>query len=182
MQIVWICADASVGSCARLKISNGGVTEGGEVQAGTGEEAVVEAGPELHPPEPGLHQRGDLAEVAFMGPSISARTPPVSRPVPPAPHRERSHAVAKPAPGTPPQAILETRNRHRIRSRTVTPTSTSPCLGAELTGKAQEPSCQSWRTMQAPSTAGKRVMRSLRRYYARSSRGALMSARLATTR
>ena len=156
MQIVWICADASVGSCARLKISNGGVTEGCEVQAGTGEEAVVEAGPELHPPEPGLHQ--------------------------PAPHRERSHAVAKPAPGTPPQAILETRNRHRIRSRTVTPTSTSPCLGAELTGKAQEPSCQSWRTMQAPSTAGKRVMRSLRRYYARSSRGALMSARLATTR
>ena len=33
--------------------------------------------------------------------SISARTPPVSRPVPPASHRERSHAVAKPAPGTP---------------------------------------------------------------------------------
>jgi hypothetical protein len=30
-----------------------------------GEEAVEEAGPVLHPPEPGLDQRGELAEVAF---------------------------------------------------------------------------------------------------------------------
>ena len=42
-----------------------GVTEGCEVQAGAGEEAFEEPGPVLHPPEPGLHQRGQLGEVAF---------------------------------------------------------------------------------------------------------------------
>ncbi|MGO9080262.1 MAG: hypothetical protein ACLQDY_14655 [Streptosporangiaceae bacterium] len=41
-----------------------GVTEGCEVQAGAGQEAVEEAGPVLHVPEPGLDQRGELAEVA----------------------------------------------------------------------------------------------------------------------
>jgi len=42
-----------------------GVTEGCEVQAGAGEEAVEQAGPVLHPPEPGLDQGGELGEVAF---------------------------------------------------------------------------------------------------------------------
>ena len=42
-----------------------GVAEGCEVQAGAGEEAVEEAGPVLHPPEPGLDQRGELADVAL---------------------------------------------------------------------------------------------------------------------
>jgi hypothetical protein len=35
------------------------------LEPGAGEEAVEEAGPVLHPPEPGLHQRGQLADVAF---------------------------------------------------------------------------------------------------------------------
>ena len=34
-----------------------------EVEAGPGEEAADEAGPVLHPLEPGLHQRGDLADL-----------------------------------------------------------------------------------------------------------------------
>jgi hypothetical protein len=34
-----------------------------EVEPGFGREAVEEAGPVLHPPEPGLHQRGQLADV-----------------------------------------------------------------------------------------------------------------------
>jgi hypothetical protein len=42
-----------------------GVTEGCEVESGAGEEAVEEAGPVLHSLEPGLDQRGELAEVAF---------------------------------------------------------------------------------------------------------------------
>ena len=42
-----------------------GVTEGCEVQAGAGEEAVKEPGPVLHPLEPGLHQGGELGQVAF---------------------------------------------------------------------------------------------------------------------
>jgi hypothetical protein len=42
-----------------------GVTEGCEVQAGAGEESVEDAGPVLHAFEPGLNQRGELAEVAF---------------------------------------------------------------------------------------------------------------------
>ena len=37
-----------------------GVTEGCEVQAGAGEEAVEEPGPVLHPLEPGLDQGGQL--------------------------------------------------------------------------------------------------------------------------
>jgi hypothetical protein len=41
------------------------VTEGCEVEPGAGEEAVEEAGPVLHAPEPGLDQRGELADVAF---------------------------------------------------------------------------------------------------------------------
>ena len=36
-----------------------------EVQPGAGEEAVEEAGPLLHPPETGLHQRGQLDDVAL---------------------------------------------------------------------------------------------------------------------
>jgi hypothetical protein len=39
-----------------------GVTEGYEVEPGSGEEALEEAGPVLHPPQPGLDQRGELAE------------------------------------------------------------------------------------------------------------------------
>src|SRR5258706_13234939 len=42
-----------------------GVTEGAEVQAGAGEEALEEGWPVLHPPEPGLNQGGQLGEVAF---------------------------------------------------------------------------------------------------------------------
>jgi hypothetical protein len=42
-----------------------GVTEGYEVQAGAGEEAFEERGPVLHPFQPGLHQGGQLGEVAF---------------------------------------------------------------------------------------------------------------------
>jgi hypothetical protein len=41
-----------------------GVAEGREVQAGAGKEAFEERGPVLHPPEPGLHQGGQLGEVA----------------------------------------------------------------------------------------------------------------------
>ena len=40
-------------------------TEWCEVKSGSGEEAVEEAVPVLHPPEPGLHQRGQLADIAF---------------------------------------------------------------------------------------------------------------------
>ena len=42
-----------------------GVTEGCEFQAGAGQETVEEGGPVLHPLEPGLHERGELADVAF---------------------------------------------------------------------------------------------------------------------
>src|SRR5258708_27810149 len=42
-----------------------GVTEGCEVESGAGEEAVEEAGPVLHPFQPGLYQGGELADVAF---------------------------------------------------------------------------------------------------------------------
>ena len=41
-----------------------GVTEGCEVQSAA-EETVEESGRVLHPPEPGLLQRGQLGEVAF---------------------------------------------------------------------------------------------------------------------
>ncbi|HEY1004420.1 MAG TPA: hypothetical protein VGD83_32760, partial [Streptosporangiaceae bacterium] len=34
-----------------------------EVEAGLGQEALQEAWPVLHPPQPGLHQRGQLADV-----------------------------------------------------------------------------------------------------------------------
>jgi hypothetical protein len=37
--------------------------EGCEVESGLGEEALEEAGLVLHPPEPGLDQRGQLADV-----------------------------------------------------------------------------------------------------------------------
>jgi len=37
-----------------------GVTQ---VEPGLGQEAVKQAGPVLHPPEPGLHQRGQLIDV-----------------------------------------------------------------------------------------------------------------------
>ena len=42
-----------------------GVTEGCEVQASAGQEPFEEAGPVLHPFEPGFHQGGQLGEVAF---------------------------------------------------------------------------------------------------------------------
>jgi hypothetical protein len=42
------------------------VTKGCEVKSGLGEEAVDEAGPVLHPFEPGLHQRGQLTD-ALLG-------------------------------------------------------------------------------------------------------------------
>src|SRR6266516_5077525 len=42
-----------------------GVTEGAEVEACAGKEAVEEAGPVLHSFEPGLDQRGELREVAL---------------------------------------------------------------------------------------------------------------------
>src|SRR6266704_6777073 len=42
-----------------------GVTEGCEVEAGAGEEAVEQAGPVLHAFEPGLDQGGELGKVAF---------------------------------------------------------------------------------------------------------------------
>jgi hypothetical protein len=48
-----------------LDILNCGVIEGCEVEAGAGEEAAEQAGPVLHPPEPGLDQSGELGEVAF---------------------------------------------------------------------------------------------------------------------
>src|SRR6266550_1731646 len=41
------------------------VTEGCKIEPGAGEEAFQEAGPVLHPFEPGPGQRGQLAEVAF---------------------------------------------------------------------------------------------------------------------
>jgi hypothetical protein len=44
----------------RLTIFNGGVTE---VDPGLGQEAIEQAGPVLHPPEPGLYQGGELADV-----------------------------------------------------------------------------------------------------------------------
>jgi hypothetical protein len=37
--------------------------KGREVESGLGEEAAEQAGPVLHPPEPGLRQRGQLAGV-----------------------------------------------------------------------------------------------------------------------
>jgi hypothetical protein len=46
-------------------IFNGGVTERREVEPGACEESLEEAGPVLHPPEPGPGQRGQLAKVAF---------------------------------------------------------------------------------------------------------------------
>ena len=36
-----------------------------EAESSAGKEAVEEAGPVLHPSEPGLDQRGQLADVAF---------------------------------------------------------------------------------------------------------------------
>ena len=42
-----------------------GVTEGCEVQPGAGEEPFEERGPVLHPFQPGLHQGGQLDDVAF---------------------------------------------------------------------------------------------------------------------
>ena len=39
--------------------------EGREVKSGLGEEALEEAGPVLHPPEPGLDQRGQLIDVVL---------------------------------------------------------------------------------------------------------------------
>lgn len=48
---------------ARCSIAE--VTEGREVEPGLGEEPVEEGGPVLHSPEPGLHQRCQLADVAF---------------------------------------------------------------------------------------------------------------------
>ena len=42
-----------------------GVIEGCEVEPGAGEEPLEEAGPVLHPSEPGPGQRGQLADVAF---------------------------------------------------------------------------------------------------------------------
>ena len=49
----------------RLTISIAEIAEGREVEPGAGEEAAEEAGPVLHPPEPRLDQRGQLADVAF---------------------------------------------------------------------------------------------------------------------
>jgi hypothetical protein len=42
-----------------------GVTEWRQVEVGTGEEAAEQAGPVLHPPEPGPDQGGELAEIAL---------------------------------------------------------------------------------------------------------------------
>src|SRR6202040_3760210 len=39
--------------------------KGCEVESGLGEEALEEAGLVLHPPEPGLHQRGQLIDVVL---------------------------------------------------------------------------------------------------------------------
>jgi len=50
---------------AWLKIFNGGCYRRCEVEPGAGEEAFEEAGPVLHPFEPGLGQGGELGEVAF---------------------------------------------------------------------------------------------------------------------
>lgn len=66
-----------------------GVTQGCEVQPGAGEEAAEEAGPVLHPPEPGLDQRGQLAEVALGSSSKQIQAP-------------RSAAVLLPPAGSPP--------------------------------------------------------------------------------
>jgi len=41
------------------------VTEGREVEPGSGEEALDEAGLVLHPSEPGLREGGELGEVAL---------------------------------------------------------------------------------------------------------------------
>ena len=41
------------------------VTEECKVEAGLGQEAVEQAGPVLHPPEPGLDQRGQLDDVVL---------------------------------------------------------------------------------------------------------------------
>ena len=42
-----------------------GLQEGREVESGSGEEALDEAGLVLHAPEPGLGEGGELGEVAF---------------------------------------------------------------------------------------------------------------------
>jgi hypothetical protein len=42
-----------------------GVAKGCEVEPGAREEAAKQAGPVLHPFEPGLHQRGELGEVVL---------------------------------------------------------------------------------------------------------------------
>src|SRR5215468_9524993 len=58
------CGRAPIGARG-LNTLIAGVIEGCEVEAGAGEEAVEQAGPVLHPFEPGLDQRGDLGQVAF---------------------------------------------------------------------------------------------------------------------
>jgi hypothetical protein len=50
---------------APLRCGRPRVTEGCEVEPGAGEETADEAGTVLHPFEPGLDQRGELAEVVL---------------------------------------------------------------------------------------------------------------------
>ena len=50
---------------ASLGTARPSILEVTEVEAGLGEEALEEAGPVLHLPEPGLDQRGQLADVVL---------------------------------------------------------------------------------------------------------------------
>jgi hypothetical protein len=47
------------------RLTRSSIVEVTEVEPGPGEEAVEEAGPVLHPPEPGLDQCGQLADVVL---------------------------------------------------------------------------------------------------------------------
>src|SRR5262245_3196103 len=60
-----ICAGARRPTRKDLAFLLVGLQEGCEVEAGAGEEAAQQARAVLHPPQPGLDQRGELGEVAF---------------------------------------------------------------------------------------------------------------------
>ncbi len=49
----------------RTSLSQFGLLEGCEIEAGLGEESLKEAGPALHPPDRGLHQCGQLIDVVL---------------------------------------------------------------------------------------------------------------------
>jgi hypothetical protein len=52
-------------NCSPNDLQLRGLQKGLEVESGSGEETIEEAGAVLHPPDRGPHQRGELADVAF---------------------------------------------------------------------------------------------------------------------